>query len=101
MKKRIALSPCSAEFQHKGTLKQMLEYTQELISVYGEDASIDMWGDDGSIVSEIVAFREETDAEYELHMNKEQKSQVEQEAKDRAELKRLLDLYGYPEKVAK
>lgn len=46
-----------------------------------------------------MAFREETDAEYEIRMNKEQKSQVEQEAKDRAELKRLLDLYGHPEKA--
>ena len=42
MKKRIALNPRSAEFQHQDTLKRMLEYTQELISVYGEDASIDM-----------------------------------------------------------
>jgi hypothetical protein len=74
------------------SLKKVLQVIQDAINEYGEDATLDISGDEVEI--EILVARLETDEEYERRQQVEQQYSELRAKQERAEYERLKAKFG-------
>lgn len=84
----------AAKIRYSNTLEEVLIHVTSLIGTFGKDASYNIsTSDDEWIEESITTRRLETDDEYHARLEKQYNDKQLQEAKERAELKRLKAKY--------
>ncbi|MNQ44693.1 hypothetical protein D3C85_584570 [compost metagenome] len=96
MSKKQVVDSVSTKFgsSFDGTLKELVSKIDELVGEFGENAKVEFYGLDGYVEVEVTTYRMETDEEYSRRIERESKETARKEAKEKAELERLMKKYG-------